>query len=235
MSPWVSVLNNSIDSCLVKERSLRSFPVRNFRKGSALPGSSRQTLEIRIICSGFAKRVHVSGEGKEVILGLYSRGTPVGASEAVVGSRDLSVRMLVLTTCSALCIPAGWFVSRIRENGPLSWSLHRLNCAHVLQEQARLATLASSDARARLIELRKIITEGDALNRRRAFGFPRASQEMAQLLSATPSHLSRLIVRLERDGILTEARPRIFHSAAGTGENGGNTMICKAEKFNPSS
>ncbi len=153
---------------------------------------------------GLAKLLRVHADGRETIVGLRSRGSFLGAAEALL-SIPYAARAVALPRCRWVKLGAEEFRSRVRVSQALSWRVHEMQSREVYQQLVRLGELGGMQARARLWrvlqEIGAILGEEDSTGDVRLV-IPLRQWEIAQLIAVTPQYLCRLISEMKSEGLL---------------------------------
>ncbi len=162
-----------------------------YQRGARLTIQGESPPVLYWIDSGIVKKMSSRGNGKQVILGLRTRGWVVGALGALSpsGSQTTSI---ALTDCLLRPIPFAQFEELYRDSGEFANHLQKLlRMELTLRVRASMGSIAQWSARERLAQFLKEIGNPDP---RGGAIHPHLKQgEIAQLLSITPEHLSRLI------------------------------------------
>ncbi|HLK69613.1 MAG TPA: Crp/Fnr family transcriptional regulator [Bryobacteraceae bacterium] len=159
------------------------------RKSLANQDELRSTVVI--IETGIVKLVRVESDGSEFIAGLRSNGWLIDASSLIL-NRPLPFAAETLTPCSVFRIPRDVFMRLLENNSALMWDVARLVCREIQAEREQQFEFRGGTAQGRLerllSELSETASTGDPLDL-----LPLKRLEIAQLLSITPEHLSRLL------------------------------------------
>jgi CRP-like cAMP-binding protein len=141
--------------------------------------------------SGLVKLVRLTGDGGEFILGLRSDGWIIDAASAIL-NRPLACSAVTLTPCTVRRASRAAFMRLLNTSPSVMRDLNQLICREVHADQEQQIEFRSCSAQSRLDrllrELSRITRKEDPLD-----GLPLKRFEVAQLLSITPEHLSRLL------------------------------------------
>ena len=159
------------------------------RKSLANQDELRSTVVV--IETGIVKLVRVESDGSEYIAGLRSNGWLIDAASLIL-NRPLPFAAETVTPCSVYRISRDIFMGLLESNRALMWDLAQLVCREIQAEREQQFEFRGGSAQGRLhrliSELSETRVEGDPLDL-----LPLKRLEIAQLLSITPEHLSRLL------------------------------------------
>ena len=146
---------------------------------------------VHIIESGLVKLVHVTASGREVGIGLRSEGWYGGAASVLVQAPNI-YSAYTITPCSIVCIPAREFSGVLSRSPEMLAHFMKALCLEV-NVQARLQVELSHSAEDRLEHFMR--ERNDIHSPWKTIDpLPALKQmELAQLLSISPEHLSRLL------------------------------------------
>ena len=159
---------------------------------------------VYLIERGLIKLSHYSPTGRETLVGLRSPFWLLGAPPAIQ-DRLRSVTATTLNPCKLRFITRQHFNSLL---GDLTFSRF-LNCVLSLEIACyikRMIALETMSAEERIIQLLAEIITIQTLcltNDEISLSIPLKQKQIAQILGMSPEHLSRLMSRLERRGLLT--------------------------------
>ncbi len=175
-----------------------------YSRGTPVFQQGESSDSVYLIDSGLAKITTLSSAGGEVIIGLRSAGRLLGAETAVLQGRHMT-SAVTLTTCSLCAIPRCTFTDLLQTNPKVSWYLHELHSREILDLANQQLILRTSTLRQRFAHfLTRFATSAashDSTGPLR-IEIPLKQQDVAQLLSVTPEHFSRLTSQLEQDGVI---------------------------------
>jgi len=160
--------------------------------------------EVYFIDQGAIKLVYVDANGKEVIIGLRSSGWLLGAPEVILAEAH-PVTAVTLTRCCLYRVNSETFRLLSKHNASLSTYLQQVYSREIYRQMMRIAELKCCSARERLEHLlRRLIPELEKRDPEKEIWLqvPLKHSEIAQLISVTPEHLSRLLKLMEQDGII---------------------------------
>ena len=179
----------------------------------SLPGGSeifRQHTPVEMVYlieRGLIKLSHYSTKGREILVGLRRPYWLLGATQAIQG-RLRSVTATTLSPCTLRFITGEQFNAL---SGDLAFSRF-LNCMLSLEISGnvkRMIALASMPGKERVIQLiaEIIATQMTAKsNDKISLSIPLKQSQLAQILGMSPEYLSRLMSRLERNGLFTHSK-----------------------------
>ncbi|HKX33035.1 MAG TPA: Crp/Fnr family transcriptional regulator [Blastocatellia bacterium] len=184
------------------------------RKVSAATVLFRQGTEAQsaiLIESGWIKSVREEQNGQERILALFPPGSLLSA-ETLISGQHHAATAIALVNCQLYLIPSMVFLSWVRSTPQFSWQLHRALSRRVNARDIRLTQFLCLPPRLRLEQLLWqllcVQNRGQSNPDHRWFEaeckllIPLQRQELAQMISITPEHLSRLLGIMERDGVI---------------------------------
>jgi CRP-like cAMP-binding protein len=167
-------------------------PQQQIGRGEVLLEQGKPAPFVHLIQSGMVKLTHLSREGTEQTIGLRSAGWYSGAVSVLMNAPSLySVR--TVTPCAIHAIPAHEFVGRLMQNTKVMRHFMRVLCHELCSQasaQVEIMAHTAADRLLRFMEERKM--SGD--NWKAVDPLPVLKKlELAQLLSISPEHLSRLL------------------------------------------
>jgi CRP-like cAMP-binding protein len=171
--------------------------VELFQQGS-------QVKEVYLIEKGLVKLKRVDEDGNELIIGLRSTGSILGAESAIIG-KPHAFSAVTLTRCCLRCIPVVTLLALAKGGNDFSWYLHQLHSQEVYDQASQLIGLKYLSARSRLEQLIWQLCnamELDELNKPLKLQIPLRYKEIAQLLGVTPEHLSRVFKQMEEEKVV---------------------------------
>jgi CRP-like cAMP-binding protein len=167
-------------------------PHQLVERGEVLLEQDKPAPFVHLIQKGMVKLTHLSVEGTEQTIGLRSSGWYSGAVSVLMNAPSLySVR--AVTPCIVHAVPAEEFVGRLMQNAKVMRHFMRVLCHELCSQASAQVEIMSHNAADRLLrfmEERKM--KGDTW--RAVDPLPVLKKlELAQLLSISPEHLSRLL------------------------------------------
>jgi CRP/FNR family transcriptional regulator len=185
-------------------------------------GSSAE--EVYFINQGLLKLVRMEGEGHELIIDLRPRGWLLGTA-AVITRQQHPVTAITLSESVIQRIPAAVFNSLLRTNTQFSIHVHQMQSQEAIDHITHMARISCLPAQDRLADL--LWELAHALEVPTSSGevllhLPLKHWELAQLIAVTPEYLSRLLKKMQRDGILRQRKgfmiiqdvQKLWHSSA---------------------
>jgi CRP-like cAMP-binding protein len=150
-----------------------------------------QVKKVQLLQSGLVKLTHLNADGHENLIGLRSDGWYVGSTSAVLGLPSV-YSVLACTDCTVVEIPMSDFLRCLRSSQEMMDHFITGLCREVVSSSALQVQLTMSKAEDRLDLLLKERASdqiaGKILDPLRVL----KQTELAQLISITPEHLSRL-------------------------------------------
>ncbi len=176
--------------------------------GSTLVHQSKRCTHVTLLLDGLVKLVSVSGDGKQVTLGLRTSGWYAGASAVLMDTVSI-YSVVAVTPCKVVQIPAGDFYLRLIQSARMMRHFISAISSEMVSMSSAQVHMMLGTAEDRLAKF---------MNERQQNGpnwqvldtLPLLKQsELAQLLAISPEHLSRLLHR--EGGKKRSARPRHVH------------------------
>jgi CRP-like cAMP-binding protein len=146
---------------------------------------------VLVIESGVVKLVRLESDGSEFILGLRSDGWLIDAASVML-DRPAPFTAVTLTSCAVYRVSRETFLRHLESSPSLMWDFTRLVCKEIQAEREQQIELRGDSAQGRLARLLRELSGPGALENPLDL-LPLKRQEIAQLLSITPEHLSRLL------------------------------------------
>jgi CRP/FNR family transcriptional regulator, cyclic AMP receptor protein len=172
--------------------------------GTPIFQQGRNSDAVFFIHSGLVKIVNVSPDGREVITALRPAGWLLG-DDSAISNVPHGASAVTAMQCTLGSIGTSRFLDLLRTNTAISLYLHELQSReimdHVRQEQAlRTVSLRGRFARflCRFLPTREKIQSTLPV----WLEIPLKQQEVAQFLSVTPEHFSRVAKQMEREGLI---------------------------------
>jgi CRP-like cAMP-binding protein len=165
-------------------------------------GSS--AYEVYFVDRGLVKLDYLAEDGEERIVGLRNPGSLIGAGPVILGRRHPQSATTV-TPCSLLRIPADLFIHHIQTDPAASWAVHEECSRELYQLTSQVTALACSSPRSRLTkllaQLASATSDRESNGEIRLFS-PLRQWELAQIISVTPQHLSKMLKQMEDEGLV---------------------------------
>jgi CRP-like cAMP-binding protein len=175
-----------------------------------------QAREVFCIERGLIKLIRLSESGQELVIGLQSRGSLLGAASVVI-RQPHPVTAITVTSCSLSRIPADHFLHLAKTDNQFSWYLQEIHSSEVHKQASQLAALRYLSARQRLEKLLlQLLSSISSHENQTSAGssqenktsmrvqLPLKHWEIAQLIGVTPEHLSRILRQIKREGLMHE-------------------------------
>jgi CRP-like cAMP-binding protein len=164
-----------------------------------------------LIESGWVKLIRQERDGQEQIIALCPPGALLGV-DALIAEQLHSATAITLGRCQLYWIPALAFVNLVRADPQFSWQIHRAFSRRIYIRDLSYSQLKGVPARLRLEQLLwqllyaqnydvAIANSGWEQGKKKLF-LTLQRQELAQMLSVTPEYLSRLLGKMEGEGII---------------------------------
>lgn len=169
-------------------------------------GESPETLYL--LEDGFVKLLCADSTGEELIVAVKYAPTLLGVTAAVAG-HPYAMSVVTGTRCRVRYCTARAFLAALEGNPSRLLEITRLQCAEIETLVSRLLMMGLSDARTRLIHLLRSFSPPIRDGAGTAQQLPLKQYEIASFLGITPEHLSRVVGRLARQGIVRQQNGRI--------------------------
>jgi CRP/FNR family transcriptional regulator len=175
-----------------------------FRQGS-VPQSAT------LVENGWVKLVRLEQDGQEQIIALYPPGSLLGA-EILISDQCHTASAITMTNCRLYMIPASAFLNWIRTDLQFSWQIHRAFSQRINARDLSAAQSRCVPSRLRLEQLlwqllyaqnhNGVTAKSEWWLKESKLFLPLQRQELAQMISVTPEHLSRLLKIMEKDQVI---------------------------------
>jgi len=167
-------------------------PKTNVPSGAVLFEQGQCPDAIHLVHTGLVKLIYLSSDGREMTLGLRSIGWYAGSVSVLLNAQSV-YSVQTVTPCVVSRIPAHEFSLKLMQNAKMMRHFLTVLCHEVVSQAGAQAQVMSSSAEDRLTHFM----------RERNMKHPKwktldplpmlKQMELAQLLSITPEHLSRLL------------------------------------------
>jgi CRP-like cAMP-binding protein len=159
--------------------------------------------------NGWIKLTRQEQDGQEQIIALCPPGALLGA-EALIAEQLHYATAITLDKCQFHTIPAPAFLNWVRTDPQFSWQIQRAFSRRISALGIRSVQRRSIPSRLRLEQLlwqlvyaqNYDVTDGNREQSRKKLLLPLQRQELAQMISVTPEYLSRLLGKMEKDGVV---------------------------------
>lgn len=185
-------------------------PPQMYPAGIELFQQSFPAEDVYFIDHGLVKLVYVDLSGRELIVGMPSSKALVGATAAII-EQPHPLTAVTLTRCNLRRFPAGVFRHLVRTNIELSWQVHQRHCYELYEDVIQMAQLECLSVQHRVEQLLWRFISSMNLKEAQTeirLHLPLKHWEIAELIAATPEHLSRVLKRMEREGIMRREKGR---------------------------
>lgn len=158
------------------------------------------------IDEGLVKLTYVEEDGQEFIVGLRTSGSILGAASVIL-NKAYPVSAVLLTRCTILRVPAKTFLGILESDDQFSQHLLREHSREVYDQVEKLVGLGCHSARHRFEQLlwnlsSELQRSNSRMGVRIHLRLPLKQWEVAQLISVTPQHLSKLIRQMQQEGVI---------------------------------
>ena len=179
-------------------------PAQRYRAGTELFGQASAVNETYLIEDGLIRLVRFGDRGQEVTVALRFPGWVLGAASVILRLPS-PVTAITATECRLRPIPARLLLRLIETNVAISRYLLEMLSREVYEQIDRTIQLSQCTAQQRLEQLLwDLISQTESIETSRGIRlqFPLKQEEIAQLIAVTPSYLSRMLKRLEQQGLI---------------------------------
>jgi CRP/FNR family transcriptional regulator len=160
--------------------------------GTVLMSQGLIAENVQWIRSGLVKLVHITACGRETTVGLRSEGWYGGAASVLLNTPSV-FSIQAVTACNVIRIPAKHLSRLLLQNPELLGHFLEMLCLEVASQASMLVEIMSGTAEDRLDHFMRE-RNSVRISERTFDPMPVLKQmEIAQLLSITPEHLSRLM------------------------------------------
>jgi CRP/FNR family transcriptional regulator len=182
---------------------------------------SEALKEVIYLEEGVVKLWHLNEQGQETGVSLRCGGSLIGTSWIILG-KPPCVTATTTTLCHLRRLPAADFLAWIESDSSLMRELLKQQCAALIDLTTRLVKRRHLSARERVEQFLFDMATGEGSHRLEdpvRLILPLNQGELAELLCLSREHFSRVLNRLEFDGLiarkktgLTILKPRkLFH------------------------
>ncbi len=165
---------------------------RRVHAGAHMIDQGYTAQAVHLLERGVVKLVHLNAEGRETTTGLRSQGWYAGSTSVILNAPSVyTVR--AVTECRVIRIPATEFLNYLRKDSEMMGHFLAGLCLEVASQANLHAQIMAASAEERLDRFTR---ERETANQNRPTVDPLPllkQMEVAQLLSITPEHLSRLM------------------------------------------
>jgi CRP-like cAMP-binding protein len=189
-APWPTELES--------RAALQIYPpgVTLLRQGAAAP-------EVYALQRGLVKLAYTAANGRECLFGLRTAGDWLGGAAAVL-QEAAPCSAITVTECELYRLPAAVYLDWLQADADFAWRQQFARSRELTGQMQQTGDLLGASARQRLEQaLWRLARELEPQGKRNVrLLLPLQQQELAGLITVTPSHLSRLFKELEADGLL---------------------------------
>lgn len=179
-----------------------------YPKGTVLLQQGDTSSDVFYIRSGLVKLSRPEASGDEAIVGLRSSGTFLGAAELITGSA-YQVTATVVIDCRLIRFSSSDFHASLNTNCETRYTLSFSQSLEICEQWRDLSALKSLSGEQRLLMLLQQVTSAEkfiAVGSQLRIALPITTSDTAHLLGVTRAHLSRILAKLERSGVLRRDR-----------------------------
>lgn len=165
-----------------------------------------------MVCDGLVKLVRTEVNGAEAIVGLRSEGALLGAV-SLLAEKPHSFTAVSVSKCSVFRLLAPKFLQMLQDNSHYARSLCKGFASEIVEHITLFSELACLPARLRLEHFlwdNIKDQEGDMAPGQVRLRLPLRECDVAQIISVTPVHLSRLMSEIEKEGIVMRRKSELL-------------------------
>ena len=184
---------------------------RNFKPGLNLTDQGAPVSSIFFVTQGTIKASFIERSGREIITNLHPATCVIGADAALLESPSL-ITATTISDCEIYVVATRHFRELLQSNADFSFHMNRSMARETFNQTRAVIDASCGDARLRLVNLLRPETLAgyhQPPNKDLSASVLLKKSEIAKLLAITPEHLSRLIRRLKRDGILDRSNRKM--------------------------
>lgn len=170
-------------------------PLHSYSPGVELFRQNDPATQVYFIQKGIVKISCIGPGGEEVIISLRRNNWLLGATQVISGNTYTSTAT-ALTPCSMRCIAAKAFMDQLKTDIACSIEVNRMLSLEVISNIQKIITLECMSATERLRRfLCELISCTDLvdLHKKGGLELPLKRSELAEIVSVTPQHLSRIL------------------------------------------
>jgi CRP-like cAMP-binding protein len=206
VTPTLSQIKNElhVTSRYSWEQVSSLAPAQEYPAGIELFKQEVPARDVYLIESGLIKLMAVEQNDREILVGLRSPGWIVG-SASVILNKKYAFSATTLTGCRLRRVTAEAFLRLLRNDQEFAWFFQQMQ-SHELHEQlTQLVEFGCLSARDKLEHLLSrmisaLVPKGP--ERKVRLKLPLKHRELAELLSITPEHLSRVLREMQQEGLV---------------------------------
>jgi CRP-like cAMP-binding protein len=218
LSSQVSQMEEEVTTAFAQDNSIASgsmskddwmffhghSPTLSYPRGTELLQQGAPVREVYFIDSGFLKSVYLDHSGRQIIVGLCLPGAMVGTASVIV-QRPSPVTVATMTRCQLCRITAKEFLLLVKTSPQFAWYVQKEQSREIYKQVACTVELGCHSARQRLERLLWEMTAVPAAlksKHRIKMRLPMKYWEIAELVSVTREHLSRLLKQMQEEGLI---------------------------------
>lgn len=181
--------------------------------GTLLLHQDASVTAVYLIEHGIVKLTRCEPDGDHTGVGLRYAGWLLGAA-AVVLDLPATTEARTLTPGTLRIIPAAVVIQKLRTDLHFAWLITEMLSREVNEQTSQMAALGALSTRERLLRLLSELTLATptppAADRWTKIPLPFRYRDLAQVLQCSPERLSRIISRLQDDGVLRRDSGSLF-------------------------
>ena len=186
---------------LLRQMGVATGVVEYGRKDVIFSQGSRAET-VLLLQSGIVKITMVSGQGKEAVVDLLSRGSFVG-EDCLAGRNTRAYSAEALVTTSAISVPKHRMLSAIRKSPELAEALVDHMVQRRLRTEEDLAYQLLSSSETRLARALMRIAQAAETDPGSGIVLPPVSQEtLARMVGTTRSRISYFLNKFQQQGLI---------------------------------
>ena len=193
------------------ERDFSLFPAAEYPAKVRLFQQGSRAECAYFVASGITKLTCINPSGKELIVGLRGPGSLLGTA-AVILSTVYPATASTVTPCSLRRVSATELDGLLSTNLDFCRYLQEMQAREVHAHLELMIDVVSRTAQYRLAKLLfdAFVIRDMHSGTDRSLPIPLKQWEIAELLAVTPEHTSRVLRRLEKEGLISRKRNILF-------------------------
>jgi len=188
-------------------------PIQIYPANTKILQQDTPSNAVYFLNQGLVKLTWIDQAGHEVIAGLRRQQWIIGAPSVLL-DKPYSFSITTLIQCSLRCISANNFLHLLKINSEFSFHMLRMLSQEIFNHAKKLVILGCIPGIERLKNLLyQLITDMQLqteLHENIRIALPFKHKELAQIIAVTPEHLSRLLKKLEKQGIIKREKDSLI-------------------------
>jgi CRP/FNR family transcriptional regulator len=190
-----------------REALARISLMRNYKKGQTIFSEGDEGNGFYVVLSGRVKIFKISPEGKEQIFHLFGPGEPFGEVAVFTGQTFPAFAEAYMPS-SVLFFPKAAFTSLIKKDPSLALNMLAVLSMRLRKFAALIEDLSLKEVSGRLAAYLFYLSAKDKNSRQLKLDISKG--ELAALLGTIPETLSRILTKMNRQGLIRSDGSRII-------------------------